>query len=288
MLLKEVAYYRPTTVEEALQALEEVEDAQLLAGGQSLLNVMKLRLAAPSLLVDLNGVEELRFIHLSGDGAVEMGAMATYDQIAGHRDLRQARPTISEVAQMIGDVQVRNRGTLGGNLCQNDPTSNFPPLVVGLDATLKVIGPDGPRTIPAGEFFRGFYTTALKRGEILRSVTFPPLGQGWGEGYSSLRPIGHERGLVNASAAVGLSNGTVEALRVAVGGVAGAPVRAKALEEALKGQSPTEAAVREAAARITPSLNPPSDAHATAEYRRRMATVYAARAVLTAVDRAGG
>src|SRR5919198_1771418 len=215
MLLREVAYARPTAVEEAVELLADDPGARALAGGQTLINVMKARIASPEVLVDLNGLEELKAIELGADGTLELGAMVTYSQLISSAEAR-ARPIVGEVAAQIADVQVRNRGTVGGNVCANDPTNHLPPLLVALGATMTITGRDGERTVPAEEFFLGVYMTAAGPGELLTKVTIPPAG-GAGDAFASVA-IGRDgTGIVNVAASV--DGGA----RVAVGCVAAVP-----------------------------------------------------------------
>src|SRR4029453_7096111 len=173
MLLKEVEYVRPASVQDAVRLLAENDGARALAGGQTLINVMKARAASPDMLIDLNGLDQLRAIDLAADGTLSIGAMATYSDLMGSAEAR-ARPILGEVCAQIADVQVRNRGTVGGNVCSNDPTNHLPPLMVALGATMHITGRDGERTVPADEFFLGVYMTAAGPGELLTKITVPP------------------------------------------------------------------------------------------------------------------
>src|SRR3990170_6906328 len=166
MLLREVEYARPKSVAEAVRLLSGRDNARALAGGQSLVNVMKVRVASPDMVVDLNRIAELREIR-AVDGALEIGAMATYSAIIESEEARVARPILADVALTIADTQVRNRGTIGGNLCSNDPTNHFPPLVAAMEAGMTIVGPDGERTVGADSFFEGVYMTAVSPGEVL-------------------------------------------------------------------------------------------------------------------------
>src|ERR687887_1418833 len=163
MLLREVEYARPSSVQEALRLLSENDGARALAGGQTLINVMKARAASPDVLVDLGHLDELKGIDLAGDGTLTLGAMTTYTEIMASAEAR-ARPILGEVCATIADVQVRNRGTIGGNVCSNDPTNHLPPLMVALGATMTIRGQGGERTVPAEEFFLGVYMTAARPG----------------------------------------------------------------------------------------------------------------------------
>ena len=282
MLLREVEYARPASVDEAISLLSENDGARALAGGQTLVNVMKARAAAPDVLVDLQDLDELRTIGFSSDGMLEIGAMVTYAQLMGSSEVDVARPILSEVAATIADVQVRNRGTVGGNVCVADPTNHLPPLFVALDATFTIRGAGGERTVPADEFFVGVYLTAAGEGELLTRVSVPP-SSGAGDGFSGLTLGRHGTYIANAAATV--SDGGV---RIALGCVDAVPVRAYAMEERLAGGDYSEDAVRAAAEGLGASLDPPGDVHASAEYRRSLAETSAIRAVLEAASRRKG
>src|SRR5881409_1398543 len=170
MLLREVEYARPASVQEALRLLSEHDGARALAGGQTLINVMKARAASPDVLVDLHDLEELRGIELGADGMLELGAMTTYAEIIASAEAR-ARPILGEVCAQIADVQVRNRGTVGGNVCSNDPTNHLPPLMVAIGASMHIAGQDGERSVTAEEFFLGVYMTAVGPGELLTKIS---------------------------------------------------------------------------------------------------------------------
>jgi carbon-monoxide dehydrogenase medium subunit len=260
MLLREVEYARPASVQEALRLLAGNDGARALAGGQTLINVMKARAASPDVVVDLQDLDELRGIELGADGTLELGAMVTYTEVIASAEAR-ARPILGEVCAEIADVQVRNRGTIGGNVCSNDPTNHLPPLFVAVGATMTIAGAEGERTVPAEEFFLGVYMTAAGTGELLTKISVPP---GKNDGFASV-PIGKDGTcIVNAAASV---NGQV---RVAIGCVDAVPVVVR--PETADKETVVEA-VREAA------FEPPSDVHATAGYRRHLAEVLAVRAV---------
>ena len=279
MLLREVEYARPATVEEAVSVLAAHDGARALAGGQTLINVMKQRAAAPEVLVDLADLDELRGIGFSSDGMLEIGAMVTCAQLQGSSEVEVARPILAEVAGTIADVQVRNRGTIGGNVCVSDPTNHFPPLLVALAATFTIRSQSGERTVTADEFFVGVYMTAVGEGELLTKINVPA-SSGAGDGYAGLTIGAHGTYIVNAAATV-----SGERARVAIGCVASSPVRATAMEERLAGGDYSEAAVRAAAERLGASLDPPSDVHGSADFRRHLAEVSAVRAVLQAAGR---
>jgi carbon-monoxide dehydrogenase medium subunit len=267
MLLTEVGYARPRTTDEALGLLAEHEGARPLAGGQTLINVMKARAAAPDVLVDLNGIEELKGIELGSDGTLEIGPMTTTSELIASQEAR-ARPILAEVCSQIADVQVRNRGTIGGNICSSDPTNHLPPLLVAIGAELTIAGPAGQRTIPANEFFLGVYMTAVGPGELLTRITLPP---GRSDGFASVAVGRDGTCIVNAAASV---NGE---LRVVLGCVGAIP-------EVVRPATADPDAVRKAIQAT--SLDPPGDVHASSEYRRTLAEVVAVRAATQASQRA--
>jgi len=267
MLLSEVGYARPETLEQALGVLAENPGARALAGGQTLINVMKARAASPDVLVDLGGLAELKGIELGSDGTLEIGPMTTYAEVISSAEAR-ARPILGDVCSQIADVQVRNRGTVGGNVCASDPTNHLPPLLAALGAELTVAGAGGERSVPAREFFLGVYMTAVGPGELLTKITIPP---GRADGFASV-PIGVD-GTCIVNAAASLNGGT----RIALGCVGAVPV---VVEPESTEAEAVRGAVREA------GLEPPSDVHASADYRRHLAEVVAARAVQQASERA--
>jgi carbon-monoxide dehydrogenase medium subunit len=245
MLLAPVEYARPKTLAEALEALGRSPNARPLAGGQTLINVMKARAAQPDLLVDLADLDDLRGIS-ERKGELKIGAMTTYAELMDSREINSTRPVLGRVAGEIADVQVRNRGTIGGNVCLSDPTNHLPPLMVAMNAQMTILGPAGERQVPAGEFFLGVYMTAVQPGEVLTKITIPPAE---GDGFAAVT-IGREGTcIVNAAAT---KNGDV---RFAIGCVGAVP--ATSLDD----------------------LDPPSDVHGSAEYRRHIAGILVDRAV---------
>ena len=282
MLLREVSYARPSTVEEAVALLSEHDGARALAGGQTLLNVMKQRAASPDVLVDLTRLDELRAITVSGT-TLEIGAMATLTSIMRSSEVEVSRPILAEVAATVGDVQVRNRGTLGGNICVNDPTNHFPPLLVALGASMTIRSTSGERTVAADEFFVGVFETMVGEGDLLTRISVPAAGKGVGDGMAGVTLGAHGTYIANAAASV--AGGT---WRVALGCVAAVPVRATAVESALSGAEVDETSARAAVEGLGAGLDPPSDVHASADYRRSLAETSVLRAVLEAAERARG
>jgi aerobic carbon-monoxide dehydrogenase medium subunit len=260
MLLREVAYAKPSSLAEALQLLSADDGARALAGGQTMINVMKARAGSPDALIDLAALEELKGIDLGADGTLEIGAMTTYSELMDSSEAR-ARPILGEVCGQIADVQVRNRGTIGGNVCTNDPTNHLPPLLAALGAEFTIQGADGERTVSAEEFFLGVYFTAVGPGELLTKIRIPA---GRNDGFAAIT-LGVE-GTCIVSAAASL-NGSA---RIALGCVDAVPV---VLTPASVDPDAVRQAVRDA------SLEPPSDVHASSEYRRHLAEVLAVRAI---------
>jgi len=268
MLLSEVGYAQPESLEQALGVLAQHDGARALAGGQTIVNVMKARAAAPDVLVDLNRIPELKGIELGPDGTLEIGPMTTYSELIASPEAR-ARPILGEVCAQIADVQVRNRGTIGGNICSSDPTNHLPPLMVAIGARMTITGGEGERGVPAGEFFLGVYMTAVGPGELLTKITIPA---GRADGFAAV-PIGVDGTcIVNAAAS---ANGE---LTVALGCVGAVP-------EVVTPISADEEVVREAVRGAF--LEPPGDVHASADYRRHLAEIVAARAAAQATERAG-
>jgi len=265
VLLREIEYAKPASVAEALSILAGNEGARALAGGQTLINVMKARAASPDVLVDLKGLDELKGIELGADGTLTIGAMATYSEIAAAAEAR-ARPILGEVCLQIADVQVRNRGTIGGNLCSNDPTNHLPPLMCAVGAEMTILSADGERTVPAADFFLGVYLTAVGPGELLTKITLPA---GKRDGFAAVTLGVDGTCIANAAASV---NGS---LRVALGCVDAIPVL-------LQPESSDDDAVRDAVRGA--DLYPPSDVHASSEYRLHLAEVLAVRAARTASE----
>jgi carbon-monoxide dehydrogenase medium subunit len=262
-------YLRVSTVDEAVDRLASLgDDAKVLAGGHSLLPLMKLRLAAPEYLVDIGPVDELRYVRLDGD-EVAIGALSRYSDLVRDPVLLEHAPLLAHVSASVGDRQVRHRGTIGGSLVHADSAADLPAAVLASDAVLVARGPSGSRRIPASEFFLGPFTTPLEPAELLTEIRLPSqAGQGWGFQKFTRRAIDWAMvGVAVAGGRVGLVN---------MGGV---PLRATATEAALA----SGASIAEAAASAAEGTNPPDEPHATAEYRRHLARVLTRRALTQAV-----
>jgi carbon-monoxide dehydrogenase medium subunit len=279
-------YHRPSSVEEAVALLGELDDARPLAGGHSLLPAMKIRLSTPAALVDLGRIPGLGAIERDGD-ALRIGALATHAEVAASELVRDACPVLAETAALIGDRQVRNRGTIGGSLAHADPGADYPTVLQALGATVTVVGRDGPREIPAGQLCTGIFTTALQPGELLTSVRVPATPAGTGAAYKKHKHPASGYAVAAVAAVVTVSGGSCTSARVVVGGVTGMPVEATAAAEALVGSAGSEEAIAAAAAELPGVLSGAlGDSYASGEYRRHLAMVLARRVLATAFERA--
>ena len=280
-------YYRARSVADAHQLLAAHPGAKLLAGGHSLVPLLKLRLAAPSALVDIGRIAELRGISRQGD-VIRIGALTTHAELAASADLRRGAPALADAAGMVGDPAVRNRGTIGGNIAHADPASDLPTVLVALDARMVASGPGGERTIPAGEFFTGIMTTALTEEEILTAIQVPASSPGQGSAYEKFAHPASRYAVLGVAACITVANGTCSAARIALGGLLPNARRASAAERALTGQAITDEAIAAAAAQVVADLgnDVSGDIFASAEYRTAMAPVFTKRAVANAAARA--
>jgi carbon-monoxide dehydrogenase medium subunit len=277
-------YIRPSTVEDAMAALAD-EDAKVLAGGQSLIPLLRLRLAAPTVLVDLAGLDDLRGIREDGDDLV-IGAMTTHASVLADPLVNRYAPLLVQATGTVADRQVRHRGTLGGSLAHADPAGDLPAVAVALDATLEIAGAGGQRSVPAADFFIDYLTTVLEPGEVLTSVRVPKRGEGWSTHYEKFSRVAQGWALVGVAAAVRRENGGIAEARVALTNMGTRPVRAAAVESALTGASADAETVRAAAAQAAEGAEPTGDLSASAEYRSHLARVLTERAVLAALGQA--
>jgi carbon-monoxide dehydrogenase medium subunit len=270
-------YVAPSTLDEAIQALSDGgEDAKLLAGGHSLIPLMKLRLAAPSLLVDLRRVDGLRGVERS-DGGWRIGAMTPHRELEWTPELG----LVAHAAGTIADPQVRNRGTIGGSLAHGDPASDLPAVMMVCEASVSVQGPSGERSISANELFQDYMETALEPTEVVTAVHIPSL-DGWGFGYEKFNRRSEDWAMVAVSAMVRKSGDTCEEVRIGLTNMGSVPLRASAVEEALRGQSLSAESVAEAASHAADGTDPPSDLNASSEYKQHLARVLCRRALTEA------
>ena len=278
-------YIAPQNVEEALLTLRQnVPDARILAGGQSLMPLLNLRLTKPKILVDLNGISGLSGIRETA-GGLSIGAMTRQSRIEGSSMVRERCPILAEAIRYIGHVAIRHRGTIGGSLVHGDPAAELPAVALALDAKFKVARDGIDRAIPAEDFFIDYLTTALAPDEILREIVFPIVRPSSGYALEEVTRRHGDFAIAGAVAIVDLDDaGKIDDARIALFGVAPTPVRAGKVEQALAGQQANEDAIRDTAALLDNVLDPPGDIHASSAYRKHVAAVLTARALKRAVQ----
>jgi aerobic carbon-monoxide dehydrogenase medium subunit len=275
-------YVRPSSVDEAVAALAAGDEAKVLAGGQSLLPLLRLRLSFPSVLVDLGRLNELRGVREEA-GELVVGAMTTHAEVASSDLVRSRCGLLAAAAATIGDPAVRHRGTFGGSLAHADPAGDLPAIAVALDATLVAAGPSGRRSIPARDFFADYLSTALQPDEVLVEVRVPVLGEGWGYRYEKFRRVVQAWTIVGVAAAVRRSDGQIAEARIGLANMGSTPVRAAAVEQALAGVAVSDsAAIGRAADQAAVGASAPSDLHAKSDYREHLARALTRRAVTAA------
>jgi aerobic carbon-monoxide dehydrogenase medium subunit len=280
------AYHRPRSVDEAIALLaQHGEEARVVAGGHSLIPMMKLRLARPAHLLDLQDLDELRGIH-SEPGAVVIGAMTTQHEMISSELLAAECPIIRETSLQIGDPQVRYCGTLGGNVANGDPGNDMPAVMIALDASYRVKGPQGERDIPARDFYRGIYSTTLAEGEILLSVRIatPPVGHGYA--YEKQKRKTGDYATAAAAVVLTMSGGACSSAAIALTNVADTPLFAKDAADAVVGTGLDEAAIAEAVRRARGIANPSADGRGPADFRTHIAGVMVRRTLMRAKERA--
>jgi carbon-monoxide dehydrogenase medium subunit len=275
--------HQAESLDHTVSLLEQygADDVHLMAGGTSLVLLMNLGLVEPTHVVLLRRVAELRGIQRTGDGGLEIRALATHRQAELSPDVQAYCPALAETFAHVATVRIRNQATVGGNLAHADPAQDPPPMLIALGARVVLQGPGGARTVPLDEFFVGYLTTTLKPAEVLTSVQLPPLKEGTRATYVKFLPrTQDDYATVSVAASLRLNDdGRCADVRVALGGVAGVPLRARATEDALRGEVPTPARIAEAAALVADAVDPPDDARGSASYKRRMAAVWTQRAL---------
>ena len=281
MIPAQFDYVAPTSLADALAALgEHGDDAKIIAGGQSLLPVLRMRLNAPEMIIDLGKIDELRGVREDGD-AIVIGATTTHVDVLNDALVRENAFVITKAIEQLADPQVRHRGTFGGALSHADPAGDLGAPALALDAQFVIAGPNGERTVEADDFFVDLFETAIGEDEILKEVRIPKRA-GWGAHYEKFVRVAHQWPIVAVAAAVKVDGGTISEARVGLTNMGSTPLRARSVEEALVGQSATDEAVRAAAASAGEGTNPPSDLNGDADYRKHLATVLTRRAVLAA------
>jgi carbon-monoxide dehydrogenase medium subunit len=286
MIPAQFDYHAPTTLDEALSLLaQNPDDAKILAGGHSLIPAMKLRLAQPPTLIDIGRIKELAYIQKE-NGVIRIGAMTTHYQIESSGVLQAACPLLPETASHIGDVQVRNKGTIGGSLVHSDPAADWPAAAIALDAELVVVGKNGERTIKADDFFVDLLTTAIDPGEILREIRINTPSEHTGQAYFKVHHPASGFAVVGVAVSLRRSaDGSCESAGIGVTGIASKAYRARAAETALNGTNLDEQSAASAASRVADGIDLNDDLYASSGYRRHLAEVYARRAILSAASR---
>jgi carbon-monoxide dehydrogenase medium subunit len=282
------AYERANSVQDAIALLvQHGEGAKLIAGGHSLLPIMKLRLAEPERLIDIGRITDLQGVRQDGNDVV-IGALTTHNQVAANELIRTQAPVLAATAEVVGDRQVRNRGTIGGALAHADAAADYPAAILALEATIVAEGPNGVRRIPASDFFVDFLTTALEPTEVLREIRIASPGNGYGWSYQKLANQASGYAIVGVAALLALdASGNVADVRVGVTGAAPVAWRATATEDALRGKKLDQATVASAAELVDSDVEFLDDLHGSAEYRRRVARGLTRRAILEAASRVG-
>jgi carbon-monoxide dehydrogenase medium subunit len=273
-------YVRAESIDHAVSALaEHGDEAKVMAGGQSLLPLMRLRLATPEVIVDVSRLADLRGVREDGDALV-IGALTTHHEVMHNELVRQHARLLAEVTAMVADPAVRHRGTFGGSLAHADPAGDLPAAALALGVELIAQGPNGRRSIPAREFFVDYLETALSPDELLVEVRVPKLGSGWGFRYEKLHRVAQAWAIVGVAAAVRRDDGSIAEARIALTNMGRTPLRAEAVEQALSGMAASsDAALAQAADRAAEGTTPPSDLSGQADYRRHLARVLTRRAV---------
>ncbi len=280
-------YHSPSSLQEAVKLLAEHEDAKIIAGGHSLLPMMKLRFAEPAHLVDINGLSELKGIREDG-ALIRIGAMTTENELIASKVIRERCPLLSDAARLIADPQVRNRGTIGGDIAHGDPGNDHPALMLAVDASFVLTGADGRRTVTANGFFLGTYWTQLEEGELLTEIELPAFVAGTGYGFNKLKRKTGDYATAAAAVVLQLDGDTCTEIRIALTNVAPMAVRAEQAEALLRGQTISEALIEQAAAKVMEACEPAEDLRGDAEYKTHMAAEMARRSIRDALARARG
>ena len=279
-------YYRAKSLEEAGSLLKQHPEAKLLAGGHTLIPLMKLRLAAPSAVIDIGRIAELKGIEAKG-GVVRIGSLTTHAEIAASPVVRDQCAALAEAAGHVGDPAVRNRGTIGGNVAHADPASDLPTVLAALGARFVITSSRGPQTLPVEQFFTGLMSTALGDGDLLTAIEVPALAAGQGSAYVKFEHPASRYAVLGVAAVLGVSGGACKSAAIAVGGLVPKPTRAASVERRLSGQALSDATIASAAGEVAADLGGDliGDLYASAEYRKAVAPVWVKKALAAAAAR---
>ncbi len=286
MKLPPFDYEAPETVSEAVELLaEHLDQASVLAGGQSLIPLLALRLARPAVLIDINGIDELSGVS-AADGWLAIGAMTREYVAEESQSVADAVPLLAAALPLIGHEAIRSRGTIGGSMAHADPAAELPAVALALDAEFVVRGQSGERVVPAAEWFEGYLTTSRRPDELLVEVRFPAAGRGTGISFQEVARRHGDFAIVGLAASLTLSDGAISDARLALAGVSAVPVRAAAAEDLLVGERPSAELFDEAARRATADIDPPADLHGSSDYRKTVAAALVRRGLRAAADNA--
>ena len=287
MIPNEFEYHSPSTLDEAIKLLAEYDEAKLIAGGHSLLPMMKLRFAEPTHLIDINGIEELRGIR-EENGLIKIGAMMTENELIASSVITEKCPLISDAAKLIGDPQVRNCGTIGGDVVHGDPGNDHPSIMMALDANFVIHGIEGKREVAANGFFLGTYWTGLEEGEVLVEIHVPTFKEGMGYGFNKLKRKTGDFATAASVVVLELTNNICSSIRIVLTNVAPMSIRVEQAEELLTGQEITEPLINQAMLKVIEACDPAEDLRGDEEYKRNMAAEMTRRSIHDALARARG
>ena len=282
-------YFKPNNIDEAISLLNGYgEDAVILAGGQSLIPLMNLRLARPKYIIDINKIAELSYIK-DTNGGLSIGALTRHREIEKSDIIKSKYPILSKTVSLIGNPQIRNWGTIGGSISHADPAGELPTLLLALNGKVKVVGNQGEREIDGDDLFLGYLTTSMEKTEILREVYIPEISPKMGWEFVELTKRSHDFAIVSVAILMSIDNaGKCNDVRISLGGVGSMPVRAKGAEEFLMDKAINDDSIKEAANIASEEAEPESDIHASAKYRKEMVKVFVNRGLISALDRVRG
>ncbi len=285
-MIKEFEYFSPQKLDKALALLDKYEDSKIIGGGQSLLILMKQGLVAPENLISIKGLTELDYIKTERNGTVKIGALTTHRTIEFSSQLKGALRVLPEMEKRLASPQTRNYGTFGGNIAHGDPAGDPAPVLIALDAIVKLASVNGERAVPLAEFYTDYFATVMEHNEIIKEIEIPPVPAHTGVAYSKFNIIDSDMATVSAAVSVTLSGGTCQDVRVVLGAAAPTPMRAKKAEDFLRGKKLTEALFKEAGDIASGESSPVTDINATAEFRRELVKAMVKRVGIEAYARA--
>ncbi len=276
-MIKDFEYFAPQKLDKALALLDKYEDNKVIAGGQSLLILMKQGLVAPEYLIDIKGLDELDYIKSGRDGKLRIGALTTHRTIEYSRLMKGPFLVLAEMEKRLASPQTRNWGTIGGNIAHGDPAGDPAPVLIALDASVKMASASGERSVPMAEFYLDYFESVLQHGELVSEIEVPRPAAGTGVAYTKFNTIDSDMATVSAAVSITLAKGTCQDVRIALGAAAPTPIRAKKAEEVLRGKKLTDALFQEAGEVASTEAEPVADINASAEFRRELVKVMVER-----------